>query len=932
MAGADRWGYQEMRLALVFNGGVSLAVWMGGVAKEVDRFRSAFYPAQTTAGQQQAAAVVAPYSELLDALRTEIVADVVAGTSAGGINGAMLGYAVARRRSLEGVTADAIRGVWERLGQIQNLLDHKGAPRSGLNGDFLFQGCADVFAVLTSESPKLADDAPAGMRLTITATDCAGYPVQVDGVSGVDHRLELRFHALDRQSTVLFSNDLEGAVAELAAARGWSTLGPSIQTGASARDLIAGQAPSLLTRAARTTASFPIAFAASELPLKETITGLDDDKTTLTATPSMSGVLTTRAGDAPLAASECRYAVDGGIWDNAPFEAVLKSIDRQPSGNPVDRRLLYVVYTDEEMAPPPGQAPPAPDEPPTLLASVAHTLTGPSNVSFADDLETIAHDRERQRARRTQFSWLLRPGPPNVFALVLQLLPAYAAQNPQAQPPDLISVTRAGGEGQDVASPNTAEELLEKLPLSDWGATVTEWAWGIRPVQVAVDTARWLLRDVLGELSAQPDTYEEYAHDLIGARATLSQLAWVLSDLADHHGLTERLKSQEQTVCGHAMTDFAREIETLHDVLVLLPTAPSDDESATVASIALSAGGVDDIIRRALATEIAAHTLSGDRRPHKVDYRFGVIRPSKRWPLRVEGEAGVDDGEAGNEPEDEEGHGRPQLAGIRYGHFGGFLRRSWRLEDWMWGRLDAVTCLVDALLDDTQIKRLTGGREDSTNDLARRLAAVAIPTTCENRSAYLAYCAFAAPGRVKPVDPPPRPDTLQTPDEAVWAQQVCGWRRQLAAAYTKVLLAPPSPDQAKGLAAIRADICRRLQYAILDEERAAVVAEINADRTEMRERGGDGPDTEPLDAVELAAELDGGLRAITIGRTKGVPDLELAGYAEAAISNTFHAINQPALADLAGAARGATAFVNAVDHAQAALRSELRHLRHHHAD
>jgi hypothetical protein len=39
-----------MRLALVFNGGVSLAVWMGGVAKEVDRFRSAFYPAQTTAG------------------------------------------------------------------------------------------------------------------------------------------------------------------------------------------------------------------------------------------------------------------------------------------------------------------------------------------------------------------------------------------------------------------------------------------------------------------------------------------------------------------------------------------------------------------------------------------------------------------------------------------------------------------------------------------------------------------------------------------------------------------------------------------------------------------------------------------------------------------------------------------------------------------
>ena len=34
--------YQELRLALVFNGGVSLAVWMGGAAKEIDRFRCAF--------------------------------------------------------------------------------------------------------------------------------------------------------------------------------------------------------------------------------------------------------------------------------------------------------------------------------------------------------------------------------------------------------------------------------------------------------------------------------------------------------------------------------------------------------------------------------------------------------------------------------------------------------------------------------------------------------------------------------------------------------------------------------------------------------------------------------------------------------------------------------------------------------------------------
>ena len=60
--------YQELRLALVFNGGVSLAVWMGGVAKEIDRFRTAF----ARAGSPE----IEPYR-------------------------ALLGYAVANGKSLE---------------------------------------------------------------------------------------------------------------------------------------------------------------------------------------------------------------------------------------------------------------------------------------------------------------------------------------------------------------------------------------------------------------------------------------------------------------------------------------------------------------------------------------------------------------------------------------------------------------------------------------------------------------------------------------------------------------------------------------------------------------------------------------------------------------------------------------------------------------
>jgi len=80
---------RQLRLALVFNGGVSLAVWMGGVAKEIDRFRCAGHRAQQT---MDADPSLAYYERLLRILRTDVVTDVMAGTSAGGINAAFLGY------------------------------------------------------------------------------------------------------------------------------------------------------------------------------------------------------------------------------------------------------------------------------------------------------------------------------------------------------------------------------------------------------------------------------------------------------------------------------------------------------------------------------------------------------------------------------------------------------------------------------------------------------------------------------------------------------------------------------------------------------------------------------------------------------------------------------------------------------------------------
>ena len=72
---------EQIRFAVVLNGGVSLAVWMGGVVNEVNA---------VTRG-------IGAYGRLLDMLGLTARADVIAGTSAGGINGAALALGQANK-------------------------------------------------------------------------------------------------------------------------------------------------------------------------------------------------------------------------------------------------------------------------------------------------------------------------------------------------------------------------------------------------------------------------------------------------------------------------------------------------------------------------------------------------------------------------------------------------------------------------------------------------------------------------------------------------------------------------------------------------------------------------------------------------------------------------------------------------------------------
>jgi patatin-related protein len=371
---------KQLRLGLVCYGGSSLAIYMHGVTKELHRLVKA--SVLRSAREKPTTPSEEAYARLLDRLVTvskvpdlQVMVDVIAGTSAGGINGIYLAKALAGNRSQE-----ELRRLWFTRGDMNELVVYPrkilGVPLNAkVKAPFLF------FRAL-KRSPVRGRDMTKWLYNALAEMDKAERtPQGVESLLPTDQPLDLfvtitDFYGYQR----LIALDWPGFVPE---ARHRQAVSFRYQRGVVDHFTDNGG----LTFAARTTSSFPAVFPPVSLADIQSATGAD-----LEPFAGRCFRIYELNGDDP----KKTYFVDGGVLDNKPFGwAIDTIIGRRGAETEVDRRLLYI-----EPDPHPASKTEGGSSPDTLHAAIGALTSIPRSEPILDDLlGVMEHNRVVRRIR-----------------------------------------------------------------------------------------------------------------------------------------------------------------------------------------------------------------------------------------------------------------------------------------------------------------------------------------------------------------------------------------------------------------------------------------------------------------------------------------------------------------------------------------------------
>jgi hypothetical protein len=402
---------KELRIALVCYGGVSLAVYMHGITKEIWRLARASQRVHSSAVREAGAPPVdSVYAHLLMeiAARSDtdlrIIVDILAGASAGGINAIFLSHAISTGQALDPLTdlwldsADVDALIDRDVGAISRFAKYSAVPfawafsaRSGVDKTVEPEHRAEIRAKLANfvRAPWLSPPfgGPELTNLILNAFEAmekgpAGDPLLPD------------YQPLDLFVTVTdFPRPSRIAAAELAAGgdRDRAPADPRLpgsrrggeaarrHRGAGLRGAGDGELPRRLPalpgeRARRLPRQAEAALARPRrLPR-----------------PRIAAARGARRGGQGV-------LIDGSVLHNAPFGPAVAALEKRPSRREVDRRFVYID-------PKPGMksvrfGANGDAEPPGFFGTIFGALSDiPREQPIRDNLETI--DRMSARIRR----------------------------------------------------------------------------------------------------------------------------------------------------------------------------------------------------------------------------------------------------------------------------------------------------------------------------------------------------------------------------------------------------------------------------------------------------------------------------------------------------------------------------------------------------
>ena len=677
---------KELRLALVCYGGISLAVYMHGVTKEVwhlARASRALHDGATPADPVEAAYLdLLETAEATTGVRLRVLADIVAGASAGGINGIFLAQAIATGQSLDPLTA-----MWLDKADVDALLDpdarapsrvsklwaspiawafagrqgnnwHDGLdatardeiyakltrfvrsrwfepPFGGEVFDKMLLGAFDAMAAGPRGPRLLPDEQP--LDLFVTVTDFHGHPESLPlhsppTIVETEHRLTLSFR------------DVRGQASDFTEVAG-------------------------LVLAARATASFPGAFPPFTVAeLDRVLAERGDDWAGRDA--FLARILPHQAA---AGAIDATALIDGSVLANAPFRPAIDALRDRPARREVDRRFVYIDPKPGTKSIRIGNG----DATPGFFATLFGALSDiPRTQPIRDNLEAIA-GRSARIARTRRVIEALRP---QVEASVESLFGrTLFLDRPTSS--RLATWRQRAGEraARDAGHSFVAYRELVRVGIADTVSRVVPHR--LRPA--ALDAALYGRRDL----------------DRLDLRTRIRRLRFVARRLAvladespnvDYEGVRKAVFACMARYLEREGPRFLGTVETADPEQLLDLVAMRWDLTALDAQ-------TDADIADAIGACLRAHR----RQPLLAYLGFPFYDVATLALLQGEGFDEFDPLMVDRiAPEDAVtlSGGATVVKGTQFNSFGAFFSRTYRENDYLWGRLHGAERLIDIVV------------------------------------------------------------------------------------------------------------------------------------------------------------------------------------------------------------------------------------------